>query len=75
MSKPYRSLWENTMKSTTMASQIDTLLSTVFHPNVSSENAVECVDRLLSAFKQVGHATHHAHTFGGLTAGEDWLEN
>jgi len=64
------------MKTATMASQIDTLLSTVFQPNAPAENAAECVDRLLSAFTQVGRTTHrNEYAFGTHVIGEDWLDN
>lgn len=64
------------MKTATMNAQIDTLLSTVFQPNVPAENAVECVDRLLSAVTQIGRETHrNERAFGTLMVGEDWLEN
>ncbi len=64
------------MKAATMASQIDILLSIVFQPNVPSKNAAECVDRLLSAFKQTGYeASHNAHAFGALIAGDGLFEN
>ena len=63
------------MKTATMTSQIDTLLSTVFQPSVPTENAVECVDRMLSAFRKVDQAIQpNAYTFGTLAC-EDWLAN
>ncbi|MBT3605327.1 MAG: hypothetical protein HN521_19870 [Candidatus Latescibacteria bacterium] len=46
------------MKTATMESQIDTLMTTALQSNLSSDQAVECVNQILSVFKDVGHPFH-----------------
>lgn len=46
------------MKATAMESQIDTLLATVFQAD--TQHAADCVERLLSAFKQAVRPTRDA---------------
>lgn len=43
------------MKTATMETHIDTLMTTALQSNLSSDQAVECVNQLLSVFKDVGH--------------------
>ena len=64
------------MKTLTTESQIDALLSSVFQSEVPSEHAFECVDRLLSAFKQVGQTPHReAYSFGTMFTGDENYES
>lgn len=46
------------MKTTTMETHIDTLLATALQSNLSGEQAVECVNQLLSVFKDANHILH-----------------
>lgn len=46
------------MKATVMESQIDAFLSTVFQTD--TRQAADCVERLLSAFKQAAKPVHEA---------------
>lgn len=47
------------MKSTTLESRIDFAISATFQGDISTEQAVANVNKLLSAFKDIGQAQSH----------------
>ena len=46
------------MKTGTMEAHIDTVMTTVLQSNLPSDQAVECMNQLLSVFKDVGQVFH-----------------
>jgi len=46
------------MKIETLEAQIEAAISATFTSNLPSEQAVACVNRLLSAFKEIGQTQH-----------------
>lgn len=63
------------MKAHTLESQLDTLLSAVFQPEASSQQTFECVDRLLSIFKQAGSTRPEASSLSTMFIDEEYVNN
>ena len=51
---------------TTIEAKIDAAISATLQSNLSSDQAVACVTRLLSAFKEIGQA-HHQDVYSNTT--------
>ncbi len=62
------------MKILTLESQIDILLSSVFQSEIAPQHTLDCVDRLLSIFKQAGSVRPDTHSFGSLFIGDECFD-
>jgi hypothetical protein len=64
------------MKIETIEAQIEAAISATFTSNLPSDQAVACVNRLLSAFKEIGQSQpSESYTNDLLFCGEDVIYN